>query len=621
MGLLQRVCETYDTHSNLAGIAREDHAMLLPIAHTMVAADIEVTINKEGEYVSSRIVGKNEPKIAIPVTEESIGRTVSACAHPLCDQVQYVVDYNDDKHKAYMDNYAATEGENSEYKAIRKDSDLNKTKHELYMESISAWANSEYAHEKVKSIYKYLEKNTIFKDLLDSGCIKLNVHGIPENTKAVICWIVTGVSSIEPTWLDASLFESYIKYYTNTFINGVEDLCMVSGERTVLSEKHPKGVIPLYGNAKLISSNDKTNFTYRGRFLDSKQAASIGYMASQKAHITLRWLAGEDSFREIYGGRIILCWNPQGKKIIQPANPLIKKKNDYKIIPSEYKDALYKTVMSIKSESQFNENEPIVVAALDAVTTGRLSVTYYSEYRASDFLKRMHYWDETTSWNHSKDGVSAPSLLDYVSCAFGTERKEKFEVDDKVKAQQMQRLIAVKLDGGIFPADIERALVHKSSNLKVIEGKNRKKLLFTTCSAIRKFRKDRFKEEWDMSLEENKKDISYQYGRLLAIMEKIEIDTYKDGGERETNAIRLQTVFSRRPQYATRIIMEQLKKAYMPRLNPGAKKYYEKLIGEIMEMISKFSDDEQRKALGDTYLLGYYLQRNRLYTKRDNKEE
>ena len=36
--------------------------------------------------------------------------------------------------------------------------------------------------------------------------------------------------------------------------------------------------------AKLISSNDEQNFTFRGRFSDKSQAFSIGYEDSQKAH-------------------------------------------------------------------------------------------------------------------------------------------------------------------------------------------------------------------------------------------------------------------------------------------------------------------------------------------------
>ena len=124
-----------------------------------------------------------------------------------------------------------------------------------------------------------------------------------------------------------------------------------------------------------------------------------------------------------------------------------------------------------------------------------------------------------------------------------------------------------------------------------------------------------------MALEPEKKDISYQYGRLLAVFEKIERDTYNKDESREPNAIRMQSVFANRPQYASCIIWEQLKKAYYPKLKPSARGYYDYLIGQIIAQISDFPNGEQNQTLRDTYLMGYYLQRNALYTSNtDNKE-
>lgn len=48
---------------------------------------------------------------------------------------------------------------------------------------------------------------------------------------------------------------------------------------------------------------------------------------------------------------------------------------------------------------------------------------------------------------------------------------------------------------------------------------------------------------------------------------------------------------------------------------------YEKLIGEIMAVISEFPDNEYNKPLSETYLLGYYLQKNSLYAKKENDTE
>ena len=59
------------------------------------------------------------------------------------------------------------------------------------------------------------------------------------------------------------------------------------------------------------------------------------------------------------------------------------------------------------------------------------------------------------------------------------------------------------------------------------------------------------------------------------------------------------------------------------RLRPGSRAYYKKLIGEITEQLSNYDDAQLNRPLGDTYLMGYYLQRNELYTSKSNetKEE
>lgn len=70
-----------------------------------------------------------------------------------------------------------------------------------------------------------------------------------------------------------------------------------------------------------------------------------------------------------------------------------------------------------------------------------------------------------------------------------------------------------------------------------------------------------------MALEKDKKDRSYQFGRLLAVMEKVERDTYDRDEKREPNAIRMQSVFCERPMYASRIIRDSLN-PYFAKLSP-----------------------------------------------------
>ena len=123
-----------------------------------------------------------------------------------------------------------------------------------------------------------------------------------------------------------------------------------------------------------------------------------------------------------------------------------------------------------------------------------------------------------------------------------------------------------------------------------------------------------------MALEPERKDRSYQWGRLLAVMEKAEQDTYDPTEKRETNAIRMQSVFVKRPGYTTAMVIQQLKSAYYPRLRKGSRIYYDRLIGEIMEQISQFSAESYNAPLTESYLLGYYLQKNAFYTRKENEE-
>ena len=122
-----------------------------------------------------------------------------------------------------------------------------------------------------------------------------------------------------------------------------------------------------------------------------------------------------------------------------------------------------------------------------------------------------------------------------------------------------------------------------------------------------------------MALEPERKDRSYQYGRLLAVMEKVERDTYGSGESREPNAIRLQSVFCQRPMQTAANLEKQLERAYFPRLRPGTRAWYKNQLSQIMEMISRFPG-ELDKPLDGTYLLGYYLQRAALYTKKNEDE-
>lgn len=586
MGLLQKAVETYERHFAYASRHLTDSAMMAPVGHIVTRADLEITLDGDGRFVGAAEVDKSEPKIVIPATESSAGRTSAPCAHPLCEQLGYLLPEN-------------------------------KTKYGLYTAQLAAWADSPYSHPKLKPILQYVQSGTVLSDLLRCGLIKQKEDGSLENDKLLIRWRVLGEET-EACWLDVTLFDAFTRYYTANH-KGEPALCMVSGQEASPAEQHPKGIIPINGNAKLISANDSNGFTYRGRFSEEWQAAVVSYEASQKAHNALRWLVQEQSV--ILGGRTFLCWNPQGKPTAMPTNPIFRPQKPV-FRPSDYREALKKALNSRKAELTVTDG--VVIAVLDAATAGRLSLTYYNELQGHDFLQRLHDWDESCCWMHRFYGIQTPTLRQIIDCAFGTERHEKnsarMETDDRILRQQMQRLVSCRVDRRPIGTDIVKALFNRASNAQAYERPVWETILFTACAVIRKYRKDRFKEEWSMALEPEKRDRSYQFGRLLAIMEKAERDTYGPNEDREPNAMRIQSVFCRRPFYAANQLEKQLDQAYFPRLKPGLRRWYKDMMGQIMAVIGTFPQEDWNKPLEDSYLMGYYLQRNALYAKKSDNE-
>lgn len=581
MGLLQKTLETYDAMARLAGIYEEGKEPLAPVGHMVTKASIEVTIDAEGRFMSAHMADKDR-KIIIPVTEESAGRTSRPAAHPLCDQLGYLFE-------------------------------ADKQKHALYMQGLERWVRSDHSHPKADAVFKYMSGGTLRENLIGAE--------LPLDEKSLVCWRVVGCGTEESpaVWEDISLMQAYSDWYLSAQ-QGEKQLCMLTGENGIITWQHLKGVFSLNGNAKIISANDSVNFTYRGRFAEPEEAASVGYIASQKAHNALKWLISTQGV--IQGNRAFVAWNPQGKRVPKPTLPLLGFAEDMPTLPTyrSYQADLRKRLAGYRAE--LGDSNQVVIAAFDAATAGRLAITYYNELLGSDFLERLARWEESCCWAYNYRSVSSPSLASIIDFAFGTPRgtPETVKADNAVIAGNMQRLLACRIDQAAFPLDIMRAIVTRAGNMQVYGEANRRKLLYTACAVIRKCHIDHKKEEFDLALEAERMDRSYQWGRLLAVMEKIERDTYDADEKREPNAIRLQSVFVQRPGYAAKIVMDQLKTAYYPRLSVGQRRYYDRLVGEIMEQLSRFDAADYNKPLTETYLPGYYLQKNAFYTKKANEE-
>ena len=600
MGLWQKAVETYDKHASLVGATDAQRDPLLPVSHIIQNAQIEIHLDSEGNFLSAKSVadGKHgttdDRKTIIPATLESANRTAAPCAHPLSDQLGYVAPTFPDRHA-------------------------------LYLEALRAWADSADTHPKLKAVLAYVKKGTILQDLESEGVLKPDADGNLKDAdyKLLVRWCVASESGKEACFEDTTLFDAFIRYNASLSKDKEKQLCMISGNQDYMAEAHPKGVLTMNYGAKLISANDSANFTYRGRFSQPAQASSVGYEASQKAHSALTWICSNQGVN--VDGRVFVCWNPSGKTVPFRSCGLLSVKKDAvkRVTPSDYQADLKKTLAGWKAE--LPDTEDVVLASFEAATTGRLSVTYYNELQGSDFLERIAFWQTHCVWENGDFGFQSPSVFEIVSCAYGTERgadgdSARLETDPKLRREQVGRLFHAVFDRAPIPKDVVHRLFCRASHPQAFRSRNnRQKLLFTACAVIYAYRTVTKKEEWNMSLDKEKKDRSYQFGRLLAVLEAAERATYDRGEDREPNAVRMQSVFCKRPMYAASIIRERLI-PYFKKMKPGLRSYYNDLIGEILEKIDFFPESEHNRPLEDSYLMGYYLQKREMYRKKSSDE-
>jgi CRISPR-associated protein Csd1 len=592
-------------------------------------AQIEVTITCEGEFRNAAVIEKGKGVTLIPVSESSAGRASGIAPHALCDTLSYIA------------------GDFTEYCRDLKQKKVSADKYNSYIRNLKKWEESAHGHRKVSAIYRYLSKKTLISDLVKSGLVRLDEDGLFKNEKisgqpyekVLVRFCVIGGDSEETvtTWEDESLIHSYIKFYSENQ-DGRVDICYLSGENAVISENHPKGIVAANYGAKLVSANDAQGYTYRGRFQNAEQACALGYESSQKIHSALTWLVkNQGAYIGNQDKRTFVCWNPVGKKTPDILNPLGEEGDIWDILDLEgdmerkeevaYRTRLIRMLQGY--QEQFDKDDQIMVMSLDAATTGRLSITYYNEFFAKDFWERIFKWGESCRWyflkftNQKKPyyQIEVPTFRKITECAFGSEKGNFIEVNDKVLKEQTQRLVKCMLEKQSFPLDIMRALTERASTPLAYSRSNREKVLATACAVIAKCDFDYRKgENSQMKLDAENRDRSYLFGRLLAVYEYVERCTYEKGEGREPNAIRLQSAYVNHPMQ-TRMILEDAVKPYFQKMTPTSREHYRRLISDITLQIAEEDQNKLNQRLGETYLLGYYLQRAEFYKNKEKKEE
>lgn len=631
MGWLDHCISVFDGNPAFVGKMEPGLVPLVPISHTTQKVNIEVALTGRGDFVRARVLRPDEMNTIIPCTEKSSARTSGLAPHPLFDKLQYIA------------------GDYVQYGGGKK-----KFGYEEYMKRLQDWCSSPYAHPYVQAVYTYLQKKCLIHDLSEykilplnqDGSLMKNWKGGKENAPAIF----------QNMDKDKTAFDSFVRFSVNevrlcddpdewkSFQDYMEeklqkeDYCYAEGKKTKISELSPYKVRNAGDRAKLISSNDTTNFTFRGRFLTAGEAMAIGYEATQKAHSALRWLISRQGTP--YGEEIILTWGMGNEPLPSSQSDTLDMvqqgwdefgfdRNDAAAVTKteeSFAKAFNKVIQGYKE--RIPANASISVIALDAAVPGRLAIRYYRELQGSRFLERIEDWHRKFRWKleyrkaELKPGekpeqvsfMGAPAPLAIIEAAYGEK------ADDKLKKQAIERILPCIIDGKNIPVDIMKSAVYRATASVSLEFWEANKVRSIACALVCGYYA-RKGESITMGLDKNCSDRSYVFGRILACAEQVERYGQSlsgaDTGTRVTNAERLMVAFTKRPKHTTDLLHTKLR-PYLDRIRTKSN-YDSSAYLTMLSLLDRLGPEAfTDEPLSEKYLLGYASQKLAFMEK--NKE-
>lgn len=643
------MAKLYDTYENAVLLGLQEDQKLWPVSHFVKNSHLEVVIDSGGNFLRGRakVLNGNESPTLIPATEASAGKSGSKVApHPLCEEIGYCA---------------------ADYPKI------SNKKIKAYLDQLGDWARSDMTHPKVQAVYKYLSKKTFWRDLSDEFEFPLKIKKIDGKSQKIVTekvfirWRIEEPGNpVSETWLDKGLITAWINYDKSN--NSTDDFCYINGENCRVASNHSRFLRWPGDGAKLVSSNDSSGFTFRGRFTDNKgvQAARISFETSQKAHNALRWLIGRQGYRN--DSQVYVAWAVSGKKIPDPL------KNSWEMLEG---DIVFKEETEQEPEqtvdhsidlgsffahqfknylagyhAKLEKTEQIVVMGLDSATPGRMSIIYYREFLADEFLERVSLWHDQFAWpqrysieveddsgRKKRKGqkkkviwpVSTPAPRSIIDAAYGNIVK----TNDKLKKSTIERILPCIVDARPFPRDLVETVVRRTCNrmLKRLPEKfsnfhseqvEWEKHLGVACALFKGYYlrhpNTNQRRTYAMALEEGRTSRDYLYGRLLAIAEYIEETALRIAGEdRPTTAVRLMQRFADRP-FSTWRNLELSLQPYTQRLKGRRAGFLVNRQKELDQLLNLFEAEAYTddSPLTGEFLLGYHCQRQ---FWRENKTE
>jgi CRISPR-associated protein Csd1 len=558
-----------------------------------------IVIDEDGNFVNLEDTrsgeGKNKRACTFLVhkTKSRPGANASQTTNVLWDHYGYVLAYPKEK---------------DEKKSKDQLIDDAKKQHDTFITLIDKIIDEYPNNKEFASVKKFLRQNEQYQKVFDhenwkdcskiSGCnLSFRIAG---NTKIVAEHDdLKNLLNIESTKEEAAGEPSDLN---------VEGVCLITGERSTIAILHTATSLPGgKSGGKLVSF--QTNKGYDSYYKEQGLNAPVSKKAEDAYTTALNVLLGKESNNKLrLSDTSILFWAEKELDFenIFPFFFAAPQKEDPDRNAREVK-ALFESIHSGKMNTE--GDTPFYILGI-APNAARISVRFWRTGKVKDFAEKIatHFIDLDIihGKNDEREYFTLFNLLSNISFEYKV---------DNVPPNLAGKMVECILDGSIYPATLQQQCIRR---IRAEQHVNRIRAAILKAYLNRKDRiYNTNKIQMTMALDIENTNQGYLCGRLFAVLEKVQEEaqpginaTIKDRyyGAASSTPV---TVFGR---------LLNLTNHHLAKLHPGRKTNLEKLIQEVMANVSSkgmpahLSLDDQSR-----FAIGYYHQRQDLFTSKDNK--
>lgn len=413
---------------------------------------------------------------------------------------------------------------------------------------------------------------------------------------------------------DEEIRRAWQEYYGRQE-NESTGVCMVTGQRTSLAVLHPiiKGVNGAQAmGTSLVSFNAPAFCSYEK---EQGGNAPVGEYAAFAYAAALNELLNDREHRKTIGDTTVVCWAEGGESLYQDVGiaAMFGVDQEGGITDQELSMIFDKLQHGeqVKVEDEWLDTEKHFYVLGLAPNAARLTVRFFLVDTFGNMLQHVgEHYRRLEIVKPAFDTLQTLPLWKLLSETVNKNAK------DKSPAPQMavDTLQAV-LMGKPYPVSLLNGVMMRIRAEKEV---TRGRAAVIKAYYLRNENKDCSKKEGVLEMELNEEcvNVPYTLGRLFAVLEHVQQEA--NPGINATIKDRYFNSAASTPAHVFPVLVNLAQK-HLRKLNTGQKVYFDKQIGELIELIGEEYPMHLNLPKQGSFQLGYYCQTQKRYQKKEDK--